>query len=91
MKYVVFGKEEQGEIVHQVPVAFPNHMTHCLVAEAMLKSEELLGYKVISAGEFSSSGLWIKCHGKSDTLKVESRGEQDSTLFSTNDYLHGFV
>lgn len=91
MKYVVFRKEEANGDAMEIPILFPNQLVHQLVAEKLLEMEGMEGFKVVSAGECSSMDVSPKCSGRSDTLKVESRGKVDSDLFPMYDYMHGLV
>jgi hypothetical protein len=89
MKYIMFTQTIGEGTVRQVPILFPNSLTHSLVAEALLQSPELVGAAVTSAGEFSSMSLSdVELHGKSDSLKLESLST-DSAVLPMNDYLHG--
>lgn len=68
MKYVIF---EGNGLVH--PVIFGDHTTHSQISVA--------GGNPVSAGfvKFDSMG-WPHCSGKSDSLKLESRGETDEDI-----------
>ena len=90
MKYIVLSQEIGANLIREVPIIFPNYLIHAEVAEAIIKGcSGFSGAKAVSAGECSSTDLNPKCHGKSTTLNVESRGEEDSQLFPMYDYFHG--
>lgn len=84
MKYIMF---QAGDLKYKLPVIFPDTLVHEDVAEALLP---LLpgGAKVISAGECTVMG---QCSGRSETLKVASRGDKDSAVVNTFNYTHGLV
>jgi hypothetical protein len=96
MKYVMFqvtfveGKREE---LLKIPVIFPSHLVHSMVASAMLKSiqRHYPGRKVepVSAGEVRACDL-SKANGRSDTLNLESDPE-DGVIMDTYDYTHGLV
>lgn len=87
MKYIVM-QHKFRDLVIEVPVIFPNSLIHEEMAVIM---KVLLGdtARSVSAGEYSP--LDGSCHGKSSTLNLESRGEQDMRLILMYDYLGGFV
>lgn len=68
MKYVIF---KGNGLIH--PILFGDHTTHSQISIA--------GAEPISAGfvRFDSCGL-PHCTGKSDSLKLESRGEVDENI-----------
>lgn len=97
MKYIVFEAthgEGPAAIAHEVPIIFPNNLTHQVMAvrvERHVKQAyggDKCQVKVIAAGEITVMG---QCFGKSETLGLSSRGEEDSSLINTFDYFHGIV
>lgn len=80
MKYVMF---KRGE--HYVPIIFPETLVHADVAEWMRLGP---GYQVHSAGFISP--LSMKCHGRSESLGVES-DPGDTVRIRMNDYGGGFM
>jgi hypothetical protein len=90
MKYVIFRVDFKDGGGLEVPIVFPELCVHSLIAEAVQptleKHWEGSTATPISAGFLSSTGFLDECHGKSDTLKLESRGEQDTALIRLNDY-----
>lgn len=84
-KYIVFGAG-----LMEIPVIFPDRLVHVDVAKAIVRAlprVRVVACKVVSAGmlEFPS----LECHGRSETLGIDSRGEEDSRLILMYDYLHG--
>lgn len=94
MKYIMFvqniGDGADGmSLKRYIPVMFPNNLTHSLMRDACLTSEEFKNATIVSAGEFSSLDMSdIECHGRSETLGV-SFGEEDAAIIRTYDYTHG--
>jgi hypothetical protein len=86
MKYIIFISKDGRQ---EIPIIFPNNLVHLEVAQAMSK---LVGTsRVVAAGEFSSLAIDAECNGKSTTIGVKSREEQDDRLISNYDYTFGFV
>lgn len=95
MKYVVF-KLTQGKgrsaIIREIPVIFPDALTHALVAESLVNGNgELKGSVPIAAGFLSSLAIRGECAGKSESLGLKSREAEDEQLICTVDYTHGVV
>ena len=93
MKYIVL-KINNGETVREWPVIFPDMMVHKQMYESM--KFQLMRFhdqecSVIAAGSFSCFGGEVRCFGESETLGIESRGEEDAKLIKMFDYLHGIV
>lgn len=88
MKYIMFERTDGG-LTRRWPVIIPNGLTHSEMAEALLKTEELQGAKVLSAGECNVG--FVSCHGKSSTLGVGSLEREDDEIINGNDYWHGIV
>jgi hypothetical protein len=88
MKYVVFRKKS-AELTIEHPVVFSNHLVHADVAGNLTNpiNGVLAGYTPVSAGEvnFMNAGLDM-CSGRSSTLDLDSRPEEDSRLILLNDY-----
>ena len=103
MKYIVLEVRDNDlsgsePSIRELPFIFPNNCVHKDIADCMtqmLIEDRPKGcsrvVRVVSAGEISSMTLGGRgaCHGNSTTLKVESRGDVDSALIQTYDYLHG--
>lgn len=86
MKYVVL-RHEGKALTRDIPFIFPNELVHQDVAVAMqrhlAKDHELDTYAV-SAGDFCPiTGI---CSGGSETLDMESRGDEDTRLIAAIDY-----
>lgn len=93
MKYIVM-KINNGETVREWPIIFPDMMVHKQVAyviELTIKRFHNMPCSVIAAGSFSCFGGEVRCFGESETLGLESRGEEDVKLIKMFDYLHGIV
>lgn len=89
MKYIVIEVPLGTELVREIPVIFPNEIVHADMAETLIRMcPEFEKGKAISAGFVNSMDLTAPPHGKSDSLKVESRRE-DARLILMHDYLHG--
>lgn len=91
MKYVMFEKK-LSELTISHPVIFPNHLVHSEVSEAILAMGVLgagpgkdgFGWKAVSAGEYDV--MTGECSGKSETLGLKSRPEEDKYIIKMNDY-----
>lgn len=88
MKYVMFERDIGDGLLQRIPVIFPNLLTHSLVAEAMLKMEDLLQARVVSAGELSSLDVDGTMHGHSESLGIGS-DSSDTSVTRSHDYTHG--
>lgn len=82
MKYVVFRTDEGRELIF----TFPKSIDHDRFAESMraLRSgpagcweRKLIDAEVVGAGFIDSN---LRCYGKSETLRKESRGKVDTAL-----------
>lgn len=93
MKYIVLRYQLGSLGLVEYPIIFPNCLVHAQVAEAIRQQGMAPGRFVgaVSAGEINSMSLTPQCYGKSETLKVSSRGDIDDALIATMDYLHGYV
>lgn len=96
MKYIVLRKTTKvgnSEMTREFPIIFPDALIHADVAKWLALCDGMQGAKPVAAGFLSSMevGAENACHGKSDTLKLASRGKQDDTLMLCYDYLHGMV
>ncbi len=95
MKYIIFRKGRW-----EVPVIFPNHFVHEMVARAMKdytkQEKELLqvssvpGLIPVAAGDVTFIG-GVHCSGWSETLNLKSRGDEDAHIIEFNDYGAGHV
>lgn len=93
MKYIVMQVPVKGMkgVVREMPIIFPEALTHALVAAALERHcPELKGSRPVSAGFISSLDVRAACHGKSESLgNLQSRGQVDDQLICTVDYTHG--
>lgn len=86
MKYVVFRRYGGGD-PQDIPIIFPDFLTHSHVAHAILKAILALGNaSIVSAG--TCDVVCLSCTGRSETLSVESRAE-DRTMINCYDYSRG--
>ena len=86
MKYIVADIRISESIYREVPFIFPEFMVHSLFAECIpgiaRKHEwRLAGF--ISAGFMEIDG---ECHGKSESMKLTSRPEEDTLLIRMINY-----
>jgi hypothetical protein len=94
MKYVVLRCEAKDTVV-LMPIIFPAALVHKSVATAIavnLRHDH--GYtsvKALSAGDVRWCPRGAICSGKSETLGVASRPEEDGRLIDSYDYTHGIV
>ena len=89
MKYVMFIKDEDGELPIAYPVLFPNNLVHQEVAEALMAGP-LEGFKVRSAGDLTSTGKGYGVGGHSETLKVTAHPD-DERIIDMQDYGGCFI
>lgn len=86
MKYIMFLDTKTES---HIPIIFPNRLVHQDVAEHL--DFMLLRHDI--EVELVSAGFWNKtngCHGKSETLDLESR-EIDTEIIASMDYRHGLI
>lgn len=85
MKYVVI-RAKMGNLTREIPIIFPNDLTHKDVARAVVKMiPEAKDGVPVSAGEVNSFALGAKPFGKSVTLGLSARPE-DEQLIAMCDY-----
>lgn len=93
MKYIVV-QIRNGETVREWPIIFPDMMVHKQIAETIkchLMRHHDQDARIVAAGLFSCFGGEVRCFGESETLNIESRGNEDAKLIKMFDYLHGIV
>lgn len=90
MKYIVMQVKSKKVGTLEIPFLFPEIVVHSDMAKAaahLLRGQFQDGVIVpISAGFFCSPDLDIVCHGKSESLNLESRPKVDSQLIMMSDY-----
>lgn len=88
MKYIVIrAKLGSGNLSLEFPLIFPNSIVHANMRNLALELCNLQGWtyeKTVAAGEVYVSAS--RCHGFSETLKLESRGHEDARLINGSDY-----
>lgn len=94
MKYVMIRVALRG-MHRDIPVIFPDIMTHSAVAEKMVEAlnadHPRATVRPISAGFVSSLDCRVDCHGKSESLNMQSRGSLDGEIIRCHDYSHGLT
>lgn len=95
MKYVVFKIEISDTLARLEPVIFGDALVHAEVARyfaaCAVRAHGWRSAAPVSAGyvEFGPDG--VMCHGRSETLKMDSRGEEDARLIEFADYGVGYL
>lgn len=95
MKYIMFecARGTNDGLVFNIPIIFPGQLVHREVANALIPKLRTAFSEcsicVVSAGDFNLSTL--ECSGESDTLRLKSRGQEDSTLIRIHDIMHGMA
>lgn len=104
MKYVVLqvtdhaARAGEDDMVRELPIIFPEALVHKDMADAVgrvLRRERPDGRMrevvPVAGGFIHSMNVGSKggCNGKSESLGLASRGEQDDVLIACMDYLHG--
>ncbi len=93
MKYIVLEVNNKG-IIRELPVIFPEIMSHADMFKYMQRQMTIQHHadsvRCISAGFISSIAVGTAggCSGKSESLEIASRGEDDK-LIQMLDYTHG--
>lgn len=93
MKYVVLqGRDRQTDALHELAIIFPKCFNHDNMANMAIRALDRTGgdikptLKIVSAGFCEVSGD-PNCHGRSETLDLDSRGEHDDALIrSTSEW-----
>jgi hypothetical protein len=86
MKYIMI-QVKIGGMERLMPVIFPESLTHSIMAECVLKGEELKGGKVVSAGDCK---ITATTSGRSSTLKMKAKAT-DADVINMHDYFHGIT
>lgn len=92
MKYIVIQtKTDNGMIIRDIPIIFPDELTHSVISEVIsnsiiIENETIIQAIPVSAGFYNA--INAKCYGRSISLKLSSR-EEDTGLIRMNDYFHG--
>lgn len=92
MKYIMIEvRPDLKDCIINIPVIFPDMLVHKLIADqikAMMVMEHgWSNIKTVSAGFIRMSDL--KCYGKSETLNLDSRPEEDTAIIQTYDLMKG--
>jgi len=98
MKYIVI-KVDQGRIVREIPIIFPDDLVHKEVLDAVRTMRGFSSVPCVSAGFVSSLDVglhpvrdgYINCYDGSASVGVNSRGAVDALLISEMDYSHGIL
>lgn len=86
MKFVIIQSPAHGSLVREMPVIFPNDLSHSDVVKALLRLKELQKGKVVSAGFVNSFDLNCSPHGKSVSLGGLCTRPGDEQLLTMVDY-----
>lgn len=95
MKYIMMRID--GQVARELPIIFPDEMVHSYMLEAVRSMRCQLENRIfrpyalataVSAGEITVNG---NCFGGSETLGVKSRGNVDSNIVNTFDYMKGMI
>jgi hypothetical protein len=94
MKYIVV-KVDDGKIPREYPILFPEALVHSEVLDAMKfgiqrSLEKPVKMECVSAGFISCMCIDAVCHGKSESIGISSRDEDDA-LIKMIDYTHGIL
>lgn len=87
MKYIIL-QRHIGDLIQETPVIFPKWLIHSDMAEVCRRLPELRTAMIVAAGFWNPV---TGCGGKSESLGVSSRGEQDTDLIMVCDYSQGLV
>lgn len=91
-KYIMF-ENHIGDTVLQFPVIFPDKLVHADVyahLKVLMPGWSAQGVKAASAGTIEH--VHVKgLSGNSETLRKQSRPEEDSRTIHTYSYLHGVL
>lgn len=90
MKYVVLSIKNKNGMTIESPIVFPELLVHKHVSDKIVELMQTYfpeaEIKPIAAGDLSSMSFEGGCDGKSDTLGLTSRQEEDDRLISMCDY-----
>ena len=86
MKYLMM-KVVDGGSARQIPVIFPNSISHACMAQAFQSIPGMGQAVVLSAGICKVDD--VHCSGESDELMVQSRGIHDQMVIRVNDSWDG--
>lgn len=94
MKYIVIQINIKGTIVEH-PYIFPDTVNHDDFANYMIHNY-IMNYKnteprVVSAGFCNLVTSTLNCNGRSETLNIDSRRDEDDKLISMFNYEHGLI
>ena len=84
--YIIF-KKEIGGVVRELPVIYPDMLSHSDVAKSMSVVPGMKGFTPVSAGQLQL--VAESCSGQSRTLNLSSREDDDQRLINSFPYAHG--
>lgn len=84
--YVVLRIADKG-LERDIPIIYPDVLVHADVAAALERVPGLEKAVPVSAGNLILDV--VSCSGRSSTLKLESRGDEDKSLINSFPYFHG--
>lgn len=80
-KYIILkGRHQDTGVDHELPVIFPNIMVHKEVAESLCRHEDFGFLQAVSAGFVSFTPRGPECHGRSESLNLNSRPQDSKVL-----------
>lgn len=97
MKYIILELDHGNGLVREIPVIFGEALVHAVVSESIIngtmrEDSNIERMRPVAAGFLSCIELGnVNCHGKSESLKLESRGQEDVDLMKLHDYTHGLI
>jgi hypothetical protein len=92
-KYIIFQTKNQ-EVDILYPIIFSGHIVHSDMAAStrhMLQMKYGMEAEAISAGFITLNNMDNPCYGESISLKLKSRGQEDSKIISTYHITHGIM
>lgn len=92
MKYIVM-KVVNKDVERELPILFPDALVHKTMAQIVthiaFRDLGCASASCVAAGFISSAAVGAGCYGESESLGIESRGEEDDKLIGMLDYNHG--
>lgn len=87
MKYVMFVRKI-GTMEYAYPIIFPDVLVHADVAKFMHRGD-LRDAHLDSAGFISP--IAMECHGRSESLNLDSKPARDTQVIRMSDYGGGYI
>lgn len=94
-KYIVIRKDDGEHTPQEFPIIFPKYMTHKEVFDAQARAIQWHSRSpctsCVGAGFVRLGEVELRCYGESESLKVKSRGEEDTRLIDGCEYTQGLT